>query len=295
MGAKDFQNLTEMAELDDCFERSRERDVVLFLHDYWCPISSRAYDEMSLFEGEIALIDVAESRALTRSVETRTGVKHESPQVLHPARREGALGGLTRQHHAEGRGRGDRGDVARRRASALLPQALAAAVQRFEDRANVGLQPLDHADGVAVRVLELAGGCLGGIAQVGGGGRIGIGDGLARARLRINDDLLAAHLRFLHHRGLAHQICVPPLRFLDQRLAVLLGIAQKLLALLDHLRRLANRVGNGEPQLVDEIEDGAPLDHEVAPHGQAARLYDKGFEAGDEFEQFHRGPRPPAG
>ena len=82
MGANDFQNLTEMAELDDWFERSREGDVVVFLHDYWCPISSRAYDEMSLVEGEIALIDVAESRELTRSVETRTGVKHESPQVL---------------------------------------------------------------------------------------------------------------------------------------------------------------------------------------------------------------------
>ena len=82
MGANDFQNLTEIAELDDWFERSRERDVVLFLHDYWCPISSRAYDEMSLVEGEIALIDVSEGRELTRSVETRTGVKHESPQVL---------------------------------------------------------------------------------------------------------------------------------------------------------------------------------------------------------------------
>ena len=82
MGANDFQNLTEMAELDDWFERSREGDVVVFLHDYWCPISSRAYDEMSLVEGVIALIDVSESRELTRSVETRTGVKHESPQVL---------------------------------------------------------------------------------------------------------------------------------------------------------------------------------------------------------------------
>ncbi len=82
MGARDFVNLTGMAELDGWFERSRERDVVLFLHDYWCPISSRAYDEMALVEGEIALIDVAEGRDLTRSVETRTGVKHESPQVL---------------------------------------------------------------------------------------------------------------------------------------------------------------------------------------------------------------------
>lgn len=99
MGAKDFQNLTGMAELDACFERSREGDVVLFLHDYFCPISSRAYDEMSLVEGDIALIDVAEGRDLTRSIEARTGVKHESPQVLilrdAKARWAASHGGIT--------------------------------------------------------------------------------------------------------------------------------------------------------------------------------------------------------
>ncbi|HCU99566.1 MAG: bacillithiol system redox-active protein YtxJ [Dehalococcoidia bacterium] len=82
MGALDFENLTELADLDHLFERSREQDVVLFLHDYWCPISSRAYEEMALVEGEIALIDVATGRDLTQTIATRTGVKHESPQVL---------------------------------------------------------------------------------------------------------------------------------------------------------------------------------------------------------------------
>ncbi len=104
MGAKDFQNVSDMAELDTCFERSREGDIVLFLHDYWCPISSRAYDEMSLMEGEVALIDVAEGHELTRSVETRTGVKHESPQVLilrdARARWAASHGGIT--HKAVG-------------------------------------------------------------------------------------------------------------------------------------------------------------------------------------------------
>ncbi len=82
MGTKDFRNVAGMAELDAWFERSREGDVVLFLHDYWCPISSRAYDEMALVEGNIALIDVAEQRELTAAIAARTGVKHESPQVL---------------------------------------------------------------------------------------------------------------------------------------------------------------------------------------------------------------------
>ncbi len=101
MGAKDFQNLTEMTELDERFERSREQDVILFLHDYFCPISGRAYDEMSLVEREIALIDVAERGELTRSIETRTGVKHESPQVLilrdAKARWAASHGGITRE------------------------------------------------------------------------------------------------------------------------------------------------------------------------------------------------------
>ena len=83
MGAKDFRNVAELDELDGWFDASHKDDVVLFLHDYWCPISSRAYDEMSLMDvGEIALVDVAEAKVLTRSIEERTGVKHESPQVL---------------------------------------------------------------------------------------------------------------------------------------------------------------------------------------------------------------------
>ena len=105
MGAKDFRNLTELAELDERFERSREQDVILFLHDYFCPVSGRAYEEMALVEGEIALVDVAEGRELTRAIETRTGVKHESPQVLilrdAKARWAASHGSVTRESVGE--------------------------------------------------------------------------------------------------------------------------------------------------------------------------------------------------
>lgn len=82
MGAKDFRAVTDGAGLDACFERSREGPVALFLHDEWCPVSTRAWEEMALVEGDVALVDVTAGRALTSAIETRTGVKHESPQVI---------------------------------------------------------------------------------------------------------------------------------------------------------------------------------------------------------------------
>ena len=82
MGAKDFRAVADGADLDDCFERSRAAPVALFLHDEWCPVSTRAWDEMALVDGDVALVDVTAGRELTSAIETRTGVKHESPQVI---------------------------------------------------------------------------------------------------------------------------------------------------------------------------------------------------------------------
>lgn len=82
MGARDFRAVADGADLDACFERSRERPVALFLHDEWCPVSTRAWDEMALVEGDVALVDVTAGRELTSAIAARTGVKHESPQVI---------------------------------------------------------------------------------------------------------------------------------------------------------------------------------------------------------------------
>lgn len=68
--------------LDALFERSADGPVVLFLHDYYCPVSFAAYDEMVDVTGDIALIDVAAQKDLSKAVQERTGVRHESPQVI---------------------------------------------------------------------------------------------------------------------------------------------------------------------------------------------------------------------
>jgi bacillithiol system protein YtxJ len=72
----------DVKAFDDWMVRSKERPVVIFKHSTTCPISSAAYREMSDFEGEVALVQVPGARELSREIENRTGIRHESPQVI---------------------------------------------------------------------------------------------------------------------------------------------------------------------------------------------------------------------
>lgn len=82
----DFPVIATVEELDEVIERSRsaENPVILFNHDPWCPISARAYAEMKKAElpGEIGLIDVSRLKLVTQALAERTGIRHESPQVI---------------------------------------------------------------------------------------------------------------------------------------------------------------------------------------------------------------------
>ncbi|MGD9892771.1 MAG: monothiol bacilliredoxin BrxC family protein [Dehalococcoidia bacterium] len=77
-----FDPVPDLTALDHEFARSADGAVLLFLHDPYCPISDAAYGELTQLGQRVALIDVAVGRDLSRAVEQRTGVHHESPQVL---------------------------------------------------------------------------------------------------------------------------------------------------------------------------------------------------------------------
>ncbi len=77
-----FATVSGPEALDALFERSADGPVVLFLHDYYCPVSFAAYDEMVDVTGDIALIDVSAQKDLSKAVEKRTRVRHQSPQVI---------------------------------------------------------------------------------------------------------------------------------------------------------------------------------------------------------------------
>ncbi len=71
-------------QLEEIFGRER---VVLFKHSTRCPISAHAFSEMKSFhrdnpEVPVFVLHVVEDRGLSEYVTRRTGVHHESPQLL---------------------------------------------------------------------------------------------------------------------------------------------------------------------------------------------------------------------
>ena len=74
--------ITSLVTLDEAFQASRECTVIIFNHDPHCPISAGATAEMSAVSGDVRTIDVSREREVTRELTRRTGVRHESPQVI---------------------------------------------------------------------------------------------------------------------------------------------------------------------------------------------------------------------
>ena len=77
-----FHHITDVDDLDMAFTRSNERAVVLFKHDPFCSISSRAHSQVSQVAAPVFLVDVARDRDLSLTVSDQTGVRHESPQTI---------------------------------------------------------------------------------------------------------------------------------------------------------------------------------------------------------------------
>jgi bacillithiol system protein YtxJ len=77
-----FIPLADADALEELFKLSHSKPVVLFKHSMTCPISSTAYQEMTHYGGEVSLLVVQRARELSRAVETRTGIRHESPQAI---------------------------------------------------------------------------------------------------------------------------------------------------------------------------------------------------------------------
>ncbi len=77
-----FARITEKNSFAELMNQSKEQPVVIFKHSTTCPISAAAYQEMTRFDGEVALVEVQGARELSREIEKKTGIVHESPQVI---------------------------------------------------------------------------------------------------------------------------------------------------------------------------------------------------------------------
>ncbi|MCO5177868.1 MAG: bacillithiol system redox-active protein YtxJ [Thermomicrobiales bacterium] len=77
-----YTQVASVSDLDEAFEKSANETVVLFNHDPWCPISGRAFKEMAQVEYPTRMVDVSKAHDVSSALAERTGVKHESPQVI---------------------------------------------------------------------------------------------------------------------------------------------------------------------------------------------------------------------
>jgi bacillithiol system protein YtxJ len=77
-----FTPVKETGALEELFARSHEAPVVLFKHSNSCPISAAAQRALKQLGAEVSIVVVQESRDISREVEARTGVRHESPQAF---------------------------------------------------------------------------------------------------------------------------------------------------------------------------------------------------------------------
>ena len=77
-----FSRITEVTELEELIDRSKQRPVVIFKHSLTCPISASALERMKDYDGDVDLVEIQRARALSDQIAQRLGVRHESPQVI---------------------------------------------------------------------------------------------------------------------------------------------------------------------------------------------------------------------
>ena len=78
----EFVPVPDIGAFEGLLQESQQHPVVLFLHDPSCPISRAAHRQMTRLGGPVPLVDVRTGTQISRAIEERTGVQHESPQVI---------------------------------------------------------------------------------------------------------------------------------------------------------------------------------------------------------------------
>jgi bacillithiol system protein YtxJ len=89
-----FVELGDIAALDRFLESSAKAPIVILKHSETCSVSDQAYTELSglvpqpvseeapVAKAPIGIVTVQAARDVSDEIEARTGVAHQSPQVL---------------------------------------------------------------------------------------------------------------------------------------------------------------------------------------------------------------------
>jgi bacillithiol system protein YtxJ len=77
-----FVKLDTAERLEELFNESHDKPVVLFKHSVTCPISLGVYQEVSRVAADINLVVVQSARHISTAIAEKTGIRHESPQAI---------------------------------------------------------------------------------------------------------------------------------------------------------------------------------------------------------------------
>lgn len=77
-----FTPIDTTTSLDAFFAQEGDQPAILFLHDPGCFVSMSAYQEVTKLPDTVALVNVQRAKDVSRAIAQRTGIKHESPQVI---------------------------------------------------------------------------------------------------------------------------------------------------------------------------------------------------------------------
>lgn len=77
-----FTEITDIESLDQFLKQSQDGPAIVFKHSNSCGISSRAYSNLTRLGRPLGLVIVQHARAVSDDLEKRTGVRHETPQLL---------------------------------------------------------------------------------------------------------------------------------------------------------------------------------------------------------------------
>ena len=77
-----FTEINTTEQLDQLFEQSNKKPIVLFKHSLTCPISAGVHQDISGADADINIIIMQKARNVSDEIARRTGIRHESPQAI---------------------------------------------------------------------------------------------------------------------------------------------------------------------------------------------------------------------
>jgi bacillithiol system protein YtxJ len=72
----------DTGKLDELVAASANEPVIIFKHSNTCGISADLYEQVSALDRTINLVTVQISRGISNEIESRLGIRHQSPQAF---------------------------------------------------------------------------------------------------------------------------------------------------------------------------------------------------------------------